>query len=61
MVFLEPKSLYRSAVADVPVGDYMTPLGKADVMKQGSHVTVVGWGAQLRVLEKVLGGYGCLF
>jgi 2-oxoisovalerate dehydrogenase E1 component beta subunit len=53
VVFLEPKVLYRSAVEDdVPVGDYEIELGKADVMRVGSDVTVVGWGGQLRVLEK---------
>jgi 2-oxoisovalerate dehydrogenase E1 component beta subunit len=51
VVFLEPKALYRAAVDEVPVGDYMLELGKADVMRTGSDVTVVGWGGQLRVLE----------
>jgi 2-oxoisovalerate dehydrogenase E1 component beta subunit len=53
VIFLEPKVLYRSAVEDdVPVGDYEIELGKAEVMRTGSDVTVVGWGGQLRVLEK---------
>jgi len=54
VVFLEPKSMYRSAVADVPTEDYTTELSKADIMRTGSDITIVGWGAQLRVLEKVL-------
>jgi 2-oxoisovalerate dehydrogenase E1 component beta subunit len=37
----------------VPEGDYTLPLGKAEVMRRGTDVTVVGWGGQLRVLEKV--------
>jgi 2-oxoisovalerate dehydrogenase E1 component beta subunit len=52
VVFLEPKALYRAAVEPVPVGDYELPLGQAEVMRQGSDVTVVGWGGHLRVLEE---------
>ena len=37
-IFLEPKILYRSAVEEVPVGDYVLPLGKAEVIMEGkSH------------------------
>jgi 2-oxoisovalerate dehydrogenase E1 component beta subunit len=53
VVFFEPKALYRSAVEDVPVGDYEIPLGKARVVRQGSDVTIVGWGGQMLVLNKV--------
>ena len=35
----------------MPDGDYEIALGKADVMRTGADVTVVGWGGQLRVLE----------
>ncbi|GLE10040.1 hypothetical protein PINS_up022014 [Pythium insidiosum] len=52
VVFLEPKALYRASVADVPVGEFTEELGKADIVKRGSDVTVVGWGAQMRVLEE---------
>lgn len=51
VIFLEPKALYRTAVEQVPSGDYELPLGEAEIMRPGSDVTVVGWGAQLRVLE----------
>jgi 2-oxoisovalerate dehydrogenase E1 component beta subunit len=51
-LFFEPKALYRAAVEDVPTGDYMIPIGEAAIMREGSDVTVVGWGGQLRVLEK---------
>lgn len=43
----------RRHFQQVPVGDFTLPLGVADVMREGTDVTVVGWGAQLRVLEKV--------
>lgn len=34
-IFLEPKVLYRSAVEDVPSGDFELPLGKADILVEG--------------------------
>lgn len=44
--------LYRSAVEDVPEADYEIPLGKAEILHEGTDVTVLGWGAQLRTLAK---------
>ncbi|RUS26174.1 thiamine diphosphate-binding protein [Jimgerdemannia flammicorona] len=54
VVFFEPKILYRSAVEQVPVGDYELPLGKAEIVKKGKDVTVVGWGSQMYVLENAI-------
>jgi 2-oxoisovalerate dehydrogenase E1 component beta subunit len=51
-IFLEPKILYRSNVQEVPVDDYTLPLGSAEVLVEGSHVTVVAWGAQVHVMLK---------
>lgn len=53
-VFFEPKSLYRAAVGMVPEGDYIVELGKADVMRSGSDVTVIGYGAQMKILEEAV-------
>lgn len=52
VLFLEPKALYRASVEDVPLEDYELEIGKAEVIRQGSDVTVVGWGGHLRVLEE---------
>lgn len=54
VIFFEPKGLYRAAVDDVPVGDYMLPLSQAEVLQEGTDVTVVGWGAQIRLLEQAV-------
>lgn len=48
----EPKVLYRQAVEDVPVGDFELPLGKAEVVRQGTDVTLIGWGNQVHRLLK---------
>ena len=44
--------MYRAAVEDVPEGDYEIEIGKAEILRTGSDVTVVGWGGHLRVLEQ---------
>mmetsp|Transcript_28897 Transcript_28897/g.52343 ORF Transcript_28897/g.52343 Transcript_28897/m.52343 type:complete len:410 (-) Transcript_28897:348-1577(-) len=51
VIFLEPKILYRAAVEEVPDADYEIPLGKAEIIRTGNDVTIVGWGAQLRTLQ----------
>ena len=50
VVLLEPKGMYRSSVAEVPTGDYEVELGKASVVRTGSDITLIAWGAQLRTL-----------
>lgn len=36
VIFLEPKILYRSTVEEVPVEDYVLPLGKAEIVQPGA-------------------------
>lgn len=43
--------LYRTATEEVPVGDYEVELGRAQVTRPGSDVTLVTWGQQLLVAE----------
>lgn len=52
VIFLEPKVLYRSGVGDVPEGDYELPLGQGDIVRQGDHITMVGWGTQVHVMNR---------
>lgn len=42
VIFLEPKVLYRTSVEDVPDADYEIPLGTADVIREGTDITLVG-------------------
>lgn len=55
VIFFEPKRLYRASVGEVPEEAYEIPLGQAEVMKAGSDITLLGWGAQLEVIEKAMG------
>jgi 2-oxoisovalerate dehydrogenase E1 component beta subunit len=50
VIFFEPKLLYRTAVEEVPVGDVPAELGKAQIVRTGGDVTLVGWGQQVGVL-----------
>eukprot|EP01087_Luapelamoeba_hula_P000296 TRINITY_DN10202_c0_g2_i1.p1 TRINITY_DN10202_c0_g2~~TRINITY_DN10202_c0_g2_i1.p1 ORF type:complete len:396 (-),score=54.35 TRINITY_DN10202_c0_g2_i1:82-1269(-) len=52
IIFLEPKRLYRAAVEEVPIGDYEIPLSKGRMVRTGKDITVVGWGAQIHVLNQ---------
>eukprot|EP00358_Blepharisma_japonicum_P007258 CAMPEP_0202944884 /NCGR_PEP_ID=MMETSP1395-20130829/5799_1 /ASSEMBLY_ACC=CAM_ASM_000871 /TAXON_ID=5961 /ORGANISM="Blepharisma japonicum, Strain Stock R1072" /LENGTH=349 /DNA_ID=CAMNT_0049644239 /DNA_START=29 /DNA_END=1075 /DNA_ORIENTATION=+ len=54
VLFFEPKMLYRAAVADVPNEDYEIPLGKAEILKEGKDITLIGYGLQLVHMEKAM-------
>ncbi|KAF3903253.1 hypothetical protein ABW20_dc0106225 [Dactylellina cionopaga] len=51
VVFMEPKILYRAAVEEVPVDDYVLPLSKAEVLAKGGDVTVISYGTPLYTVE----------
>ncbi|CAJ1354351.1 unnamed protein product [Effrenium voratum] len=48
----EPKVLYRQAVEEVPVEDFELPIGKAEIVREGKDVTLIGWGNQVHRLLK---------
>jgi pyruvate dehydrogenase E1 component beta subunit len=52
VVFFEPKALYRNDRQDVPDGEHLIPLGQARVAREGSDVTIVAYGAMVRVAEE---------
>lgn len=45
VLFFEHKGLYRSIYEDVPVNYYTLPFGKANILKTGSDITIVTYGA----------------
>ena len=48
VVFLEPKRSYRAFREEVPDEEEVLPIGKAQIVREGSDLTVVTWGAMMR-------------
>lgn len=54
VLFFEHKALYRTIKQDVPTNYYTTPLGKAALLKQGNHISVISYGAAVHWALEVL-------
>jgi len=56
VLFFEHKALYRSVYQDVPTDYYTIPLGKASLLKEGTDISIITFGAgvhwALDTLEK---------
>jgi pyruvate dehydrogenase E1 component beta subunit len=52
VVVLEPKLIYRSERGEVPEGDYVVPLGKARLAREGDDITLVAYGAMVALCER---------
>lgn len=52
VIFLEPKKIYRSFKEEVPQEEYTIELGKANIVKEGKNVTVVTWGAMVKLCKE---------
>lgn len=44
VVYFEHKRLYRSIKADVPDGDFVVPIGVADLAQEGTDLSVITYG-----------------
>jgi pyruvate dehydrogenase E1 component beta subunit len=49
VLFCEPDRLYRLGRAEVPDGAYTVPFGKASVVREGEHITLVAWSAAVEL------------
>ena len=47
IIFMEPKKIYDSPKMAVPEEEYLIPIGKARVTREGSDITVVSYGAMM--------------
>ena len=52
VIFFEPKAIYRASTGEVPDQDYELPLGVAQVVQQGTDISLLGWGAQMIQVNK---------
>jgi len=47
VVFLEPKRIYRLVKQEVPNNGEALPLGQCFILREGSDITLVSWGAMM--------------
>jgi 2-oxoisovalerate dehydrogenase E1 component beta subunit len=48
VIYFEHKYLYRHLKGEVPEGDDVVPIGKAEVKRQGSTMSVIAYGAMVQ-------------
>jgi len=49
VIFYEHKGLYRKIKEEVPEGYYSIPLGKANIVKQGSDASIITYGSTVHM------------
>lgn len=54
VIFMEPKILYRAAVEEVPEAPYYLPLSKAEVLREGSDLTLISYGRPLYTCQAAI-------
>jgi 2-oxoisovalerate dehydrogenase E1 component beta subunit len=55
VLYFEHKYLYRRVKDDVPAGDYVVPIGKAAVRREGSDLSLVTFGAMVHTALEAAG------
>lgn len=53
VIFMESEQMY-GLKGEVPEGEYLIPIGKANITKEGTDVTIVSFGKMMRVLEQAV-------
>ncbi len=48
VIFYEPKAVYRAFKEEVPTEPETMPIGKAQIAREGSDISLVAWGAMVR-------------
>ena len=54
VVFMEPQRSYRAFREEVPDEEEVMEIGKAQIVHEGDDVTVISWGAMMRVTIKAV-------
>src|SRR5579863_7688683 len=53
VIFFEHKGLYRKIKEDLPPEDYTVPIGKAKVVREGTDLSIVSYGAMVWIALEV--------
>jgi 2-oxoisovalerate dehydrogenase E1 component beta subunit len=62
VLFFEHKGLYRKIKEDLPTEDFTVPIGKAKVVREGRHLSIITYGAMVWTALEVadtLAAEGC--
>jgi len=54
VLFFEHKALYRSVYQDVSQGEFTCVIGKANLLKKGNDITIIGYGATVHWILEAL-------
>src|SRR5512147_879356 len=52
VIFMEPKRIYRASKGEVPEGDYTLELGKLNVTREGSQITLIAWSGMVSIADE---------
>ena len=52
VIYMESKILYRSERGPVPEGEYVVPIGAAHTVREGSDLSIITYGAQVREAQQ---------
>lgn len=52
VIFFEPKRLYRASKGEVPTGDFTVPIGEAAIRREGTDMSLIGYGGVMPDLLK---------
>jgi 2-oxoisovalerate dehydrogenase E1 component beta subunit len=52
VLFMEPKRIYRASKGEVPEGEYTLELGKAQIVREGTQVTLIAWSGMVSIAEE---------
>jgi pyruvate/2-oxoglutarate/acetoin dehydrogenase E1 component len=47
VLYFEHKYLYRRIKEDLPTGDFVVPIGKAQLRREGEDLSIITWGAMV--------------
>ncbi|MFD1955813.1 alpha-ketoacid dehydrogenase subunit beta [Paenibacillus thailandensis] len=52
VIYFENKKIYKLVKGEIPEGDYTVPIGKANVLREGDDITVIGYSMPLMLVEQ---------
>jgi 2-oxoisovalerate dehydrogenase E1 component beta subunit len=51
VLFMEPKRIYRASKGEVPEDDYVIELGRANITRPGTQVTLLAWSGMVSIAD----------